>query len=301
MKTRSAALWNARVDVYKRQVRTTQSLIIASQTPISPRPCLLYTSVADTVMVAYVGEATVSGVSLVDSINMLIIQVFAALATGGAIVVAQYIGRGDRNRAKEAARQLFFVVTAIGVAVSLVCSIWRIELLRLVYKTVEPAVMEASQEYFLLIAASYPAFAIYNAGAALFRAQGNSRVSMMTALMMNILNIGGNAIFLFVFDMGAFAVGLGTMLGRVAGAAVMLWLIRKPGNLVSVEHFLPYRFEKKMVATILRIGVPDVYKRQRLRPHRLERTAGLPPICRKPAAETDFSSHESGGSNERSG
>lgn len=212
--------------------------------------------VADTVMVAYVGEATVSGVSLVDSINMLIIQVFAALATGGAIVVAQYIGRGDRNRAKEAARQLFFVVTAIGVAVSLVCSIWRIELLRLVYKTVEPAVMEASQEYFLLIAASYPAFAIYNAGAALFRAQGNSRVSMMTALMMNILNIGGNAIFLFVFDMGAFAVGLGTMLGRVAGAAVMLWLIRKPGNLVSVEHFLPYRFEKKMVATILRIGVP---------------------------------------------
>ena len=88
--------------------------------------------VADTVMVAYVGEATVSGVSLVDSINMLIIQVFAALATGGAIVVAQYIGRGDRNRAKEAARQLFFVVTAIGVAVSVVCSIWRIELLRLV-------------------------------------------------------------------------------------------------------------------------------------------------------------------------
>ncbi len=212
--------------------------------------------VADTVMVAYVGEATVSGVSLVDTINMLIIQVFAALATGGAIVVAQYIGRNDRERAQEAARQLFFVVTAIGIIVSLVCSIWRVELLRLVYRTVDPAVMEASQEYFLLIAASYPAFAIYNAGAALFRAQGNSRVSMMTALMMNVLNIGGNALFLFVFHMGAFAVGLGTMIGRVAGAVVMILLIRRPGNLIAVPHFLPFRFERKMVTTILRIGVP---------------------------------------------
>lgn len=212
--------------------------------------------VADTVMVAYLGEATVSGVSLVDSINVLIIQVFAALATGGAIVVAQYIGKNQPDRACDAARQLFFVVTAIGVGVSLVCSIWRVPLLRLVYRTVEPAVMEASQEYFLLIAASYPFFAIYNAGAALFRAQGNSRVSMLTALLMNILNIGGNAIFLFCFQMGAFAVGLGTMLGRFAGAAVMVWLIRKPGQMVSIEHFRPLRFEGKIVSTILRIGIP---------------------------------------------
>ena len=212
--------------------------------------------VADTVMVAYVGETVVSGVSIVDAINMLLVQVFAALATGGAIVVAQYLGRQDKSSACEAAKQLFLVMGAIGSVVAAVCVIWRVDILRLVYHTVEPAVMESAQEYFYLTGLSFPFFALYNSGAALFRSQGNSRVSMLTALMMNILNIGGNAIFLFGYNMGAKAVGLGTLIARAIGAAVMLYLIHDRRNRVYVDRLWPLRFKTKMVATILRVGVP---------------------------------------------
>lgn len=212
--------------------------------------------VADTVMVAYAGEAVMSGVSIVDAINMLLVQVFAALATGGAIVVAQYLGRQDRLSACDAAKQLFLVMGAIGAAVAAVCAIWRVDILKLVYHTLEPAVMQPAQEYFYLTALSFPFFAIYNSGAALFRSQGNSRVSMLTALLMNILNIGGNAFFLFVYDMGARAVGWSTLLSRIVGSVVMLYLIRDSRNRVHVDRLWPLRFKSGMVGTILRVGVP---------------------------------------------
>ncbi|WMJ83092.1 MATE family efflux transporter [Oscillospiraceae bacterium LTW-04] len=212
--------------------------------------------VADTVMVAYVGETVVSGVSIVDAINMLLVQVFAALATGGAIVVAQYLGRQNKSAACEAAKQLFLVMGAIGITVAAICVTWRYDILRLVYNTVEPAVLESAQEYFYLTALSFPFFAIYNSGAALFRSQGNSRISMLTALMMNVLNIGGNAIFLFGYHMGARAVGLATLISRIVGAIVMVYLIRDSRNRVYVERMFPLNFRPRMVGTILRIGVP---------------------------------------------
>lgn len=212
--------------------------------------------VADTVMVAVVGEHVVSGVSVVDAINVLLVQVFAALATGGAIVVAQYVGRGDHKPAREAAKQLVMVMTVLGLLFAAVCCIWCVPILRLVYKTLEPQVMQSAIEYFELTALSYPVFAIYNAGAALFRSQGNARVSMLTALMMNILNIGGNAIFLFQFHMGARAVGLGTLIARIVGAVVMLVLLRNQNNIVHIKSMLPLTIKPKMIATILRIGVP---------------------------------------------
>lgn len=212
--------------------------------------------VADTVMVAYVGETVVSGVAIVDAINMLLVQVFAALATGGSIVVAQYLGRQDKSSACEAAKQLFIVMAAIGLTVAFICVLWRVQILKLVYKTVELSVMKAAQEYFLLTAISYPFFAIYNSGAALFRSQGNSRISMLTALMMNVLNIGGNAIFLFGYNMGARAVGLGTLIARVVGAAVMLYLMKDSRNKVYIHKFMPISPKPNMIATILRIGVP---------------------------------------------
>lgn len=107
-----------------------------------------------------------------------------------------------------------------------------------------------------MTALSFPFFAIYNSGAALFRSQGNSRISMLTALMMNVLNIGGNAIFLFDYNMGSRAVGLGTLIARVVGAMVMLYLIRDSRNRVYVDRIFPLHFRPAMVGTILRIGVP---------------------------------------------
>lgn len=213
--------------------------------------------VADTMMVTLVSEEVVSGVAIVDVINTLLVQVFAALATGGAIITAQYIGKKESDSACETAKQLSFVVVVLGIAVAAVCSIWRVGILKLVYKTVEPDVMQAAQEYFLMTALSYPFFALFSAGAALFRSQGNSAISMLTALMMNILNIGGNALFIFVFNMGAAGAGLGTLIARIIGAVVMVILLKRPSGVVYIDRFLPIKLQPKMILTILRISIPS--------------------------------------------
>lgn len=133
---------------------------------------------ADTIMVSTAGEAAVSGVSLVDSLNVLLIQVFGALATGGAVVCSQYIGRQDRKMACNAARQLYYSVFFVASLVALVCLCFRDGLLRLVFGSIEPDVLVAAQIYIVYSAISYPFLGIYNAGAALFRSMGNSKVSL---------------------------------------------------------------------------------------------------------------------------
>ena len=212
--------------------------------------------IADIVMVASVGEAAVSGVSLVDTINMLLSQVFAALATGGAIVVAQYLGRQNKPSACEAAKQLYNVMAAIGISVSVICVVWHSEILTFFYKAIEPAVMQSAQHYFLATALSYPFFSVYNSGAALFRAQGNSRISMLTALVMNTLNIAGNALLGYHYNMGVLGIGISTLLSRIAGAVIMMWLIKNPHNTVYIDKFFPLNIKPKMISTILHIGVP---------------------------------------------
>ena len=129
---------------------------------------------ADTIMVSSVGEAAVSGVSLVDMLNVLIINIFAALATGGAVVVAQLLGSKERERACDAAKQLYFVVTLISIGIATIVMLLREPLLRLLFGSIEPDVMQSALTYLTISIFSYPVLAIYNAGAALFRAQGNS-------------------------------------------------------------------------------------------------------------------------------
>jgi putative MATE family efflux protein len=212
---------------------------------------------ADIAMVTPIGEAATSGVSLVDAINMLLAQVFVALATGGAIVAAQYLGRDDRPAACEAARQLV-AVTAVGsAAVAAICVVARTFLLGALYGGIEPAVMQSAQDYFLMTALSYPFIALYNAGAALFRAQGNSRVSLAAALLMNVVNIGANAVFIFGLGLGAMGAGLGTLISRAVGAGAVLWLLRNPHNRVFVSDYGDFAPNRGMVKTILRIAVPN--------------------------------------------
>ena len=163
---------------------------------------------ADTMMVSNVGSVAMSAVSLVDSINMLVIQVFAALATGAAIICAQYLGRGDRDGANKAARQIFLTVIVISTVLAAVCLIFCKPLLQLVFGSVEPEVMEDSIIYFLITASSYPFIALFNAGGAFYRAGGNSKFPMKISIISNVINIVGNAILIF-------GCGLG-----VAGAAI---------------------------------------------------------------------------------
>ena len=152
---------------------------------------------ADSIMVSNVGSAAISAVSLVDSINILVIQAFYALAAGGTIVCSQYIGQKDKKNAEESARQLSFVVACISSAVMAVCLLTRGPLLRLIFGSVEADVMEAAQIYFFYTALSFPFIALYDAGSSIYRAQGNTRLPMTIAVVSNGLNIAGNAVLIW--------------------------------------------------------------------------------------------------------
>ena len=151
----------------------------------------------------------VSSVSLVDSLNILIIQILSALATGGAVIASQYLGRRDEENASRSAAQLYSVLGISTVAVGVVCLLLSRLILRMVFGSIDEDVMRFAQQYFLISAVSYPFIGLYNGGAALFRAQGNSRISMLASLVMNVINIAGNALLIYGFGMGRYRRGAG--------------------------------------------------------------------------------------------
>ena len=217
---------------------------------------LMTVGMADTVMVTTAGEAAVSGVSLVDNINTLIIQIFSALSTGGAVVVSQYLGRRDLDNAKTASKQLLYTMCAVSLLLMAVSLIFRQHILALIFGRVEADVMDNALIYFLLTAAAYPFMGIYNAGAALFRAMGNSKVSMFCSLIINIINIAVNAIFIFGFHFGAAGAGIGTLVSRIAAAVIIMTLLNHPDHTVRVEGLFQFQFNGAMVKRILFIGIP---------------------------------------------
>ena len=218
---------------------------------------LMTVGMADTVMVTTAGEAAVSGVSLVDNINTLIIQIFSALSTGGAVVVSQYLGRREPHNARTAANQLLYAMTAVSLFLMAVALVFRQHILALIFGKVEPDVMASALVYFLLTAAAYPFMGVYNAGAALFRAMGNSKVSMLCSLIINIINIAVNAILIYGFQMGAAGAGIGTLVSRIAAAIIIMAMLGHPRNTVRVEGILRFQFRWDMVKRILFIGIPN--------------------------------------------
>lgn len=214
---------------------------------------------ADTIMVSSVGEAAVSGVSLVDMINILIFNIFAALATGGAVVASQFIGARERERACLSANQLLLVTFAISTAFMTLSLLVREQLLRLLFGVIEYDVMGNALKYFLITALSFPFMAIYNSCAALFRAMGNSRVSMTTSFVMNMINVIGNAVCIYALHMGAEGVALPTLISRVAGAAIMLVLVMDQRREVYVG-FKGFKIDFGMIRRILCIAVPSGFE-----------------------------------------
>lgn len=212
---------------------------------------------ADVVMVAAVGETAVSGVSLVDSISILIIQMLAALATGGSVVCAQYIGKKQPENACEAAGQLILITTMVSAVIAVVALLGNRHLLSMIFGKVEDSVMENAQIYFWLSALSYPFLAVYNSCAALYRAMGNSKVSMYASLVMNAINIAGNAICVFGLHMGVEGVGIPTLVSRAFAAILMLFLIQRPQNVIRIRNLQELRFNGRMIKDILKVGVPN--------------------------------------------
>ena len=236
----------------------TRQQLVALLLPLVAEQALSVTiGLADTLMVSSVGEAAVSGVSLVDTFNTLMIQIMSALATGGAVVTSQYIGHEEPKNAKATAGQIMLVMLAFSCTVALVVLFGRHLILRAIFGAIDDDVMAYAETYFLMSALSYPFIGMYNAGAALFRAQGNSKISMLSSLVMNVLNIGGNAIFIYGCGMAVFGAALATLISRIIACTAVLFLLQRPNSMLRVDSVQNLRPDRKLIRRILVIGIPN--------------------------------------------
>lgn len=212
---------------------------------------------ADTVMVAGCGEAAVSGISVVDAINFLFITIFSALATGGAVICSQYLGKREPENASRAAKQLLYVCLFFGLGVTLLIICLNTPILKLVYGHLDDDVMHNAVLYFVITGFSLPFLALYNAGAAIFRTMGNSKISLYASLLMNLINVGGNAILILGFDLSVIGAATATLASRVIGAILLLVLIANPSLVIHITEFTKPGLDRKTVGSILKVAIPS--------------------------------------------
>lgn len=213
--------------------------------------------IADTLMVSYAGEAAVSGGSLVNMLNTFFIFLFTALASGGAVVVSQYIGSKDGANSNLAAGQLYTLAFLFSLVCMAATLVWNRPLLGLLFGQVEPDVMEASAIYLRISAYSYPFLALYNAGAALYRCMSKTKVTMQISLVMNAINVAGNAIGIFVLHAGVAGVAWPSTLSRAFAAVAMTALCFSQKNQVRLLWKDLLTWNSSMVRRLLRIAVPN--------------------------------------------
>jgi putative MATE family efflux protein len=214
--------------------------------------------IVDTVMVSALGEEAVGGVSIVDSINVILIAVFTSLTTGGAVVCSQYLGRRDSGNASSAAKQLIYVCALISAFIMAFAFFGRSLILNAVYGHIEKGVMGNALVYLMFSAFSYPFIALFGAGSSLFRSMGNSRIGMWVSLMVNILNIGGNAFFMFVCGLGVAGAAISTLLSRFAAAAVILGLLwAKKEAPLAIRGISRFRLVPRIIRSICAVAVPN--------------------------------------------
>jgi len=212
---------------------------------------------ADTLMVANVGEAAVSAVSLVDTINILLINVFSALGTGGAVVAAQFIGQGAAKKAKYSAKQLILITALLSIVIMIVVILLNTTLLHFIFGHVDVDVMKNAEIYFLFSAVSYPFIALYNSGAALFRAVGNSKISMINSAIMNAINIVLNAIFIYGCQWGVFGAVFATLIARAVACCVILYMLSHKDSELRIDDLYHWSFDFNYIKKILTIGIPS--------------------------------------------
>lgn len=208
------------------------------------------------IMAAFVGESAVSGVSLVEFVMALLISVFAALATGGAVIIGQYMGKKQMKKANEAANQLVWFAGIMAIVIMVVVYALQGLILNVLFGKISPEVYRDAHNYFIIITASVPFLALYNAGAAIFRTMGNSKLPMKIMLIMNILNVLCSTILILVFHMGTAGIAMPALIARIGAAVIILILAMKLKGYVHLKKTLKYRFDGKMVKQILGIGVP---------------------------------------------
>lgn len=218
---------------------------------------MAFVGMADVFVIGFVGEAAVSGVSLVNSFNTIFINLFTALAAGGVVVISQYIGRKDRKRASESATQLLVASVLFSVIISIVILFTNASLMRLMFGRVEDNVMNACVTYLRISSYSYPALAIYNAGAALYRSFGKTSTTMYISIIANVINVVGNCIGVFVLHAGIPGVAIPSLISRTFSAVVITVLCFSKKNPVFYVGEWILRIDGGMQKKILRIAVPN--------------------------------------------
>lgn len=219
----------------------------------------LLVGIADTLMISYAGEAAVSGVSLVNQVNNIFIMVFTALAAGGAVVVSQYIGKGDKKNGDRCAGQLVMITTIVSIVLAVVTLLFGSTIFRFLFGAVEEGVYSAGMVYLRITAASFPFLAVYNGCAGLFRSMGKTKTLMNVSIIMNVINVVGNSIGIFVLHAGVRGVAYPSLISRIVAAIIMLYLAldRKNKNAVRITADSLFSWDGGMIKRIFSIAVPN--------------------------------------------
>ena len=211
----------------------------------------------DTIMVSTAGEAAISGVSIVNDVNNLIIALLSALAGGGSVIVSQYLGFHDEQNTKRSASQLVMISLVVSTVLGVLCVIFHEGILNLLYSSIEADVFASAKVYFWITALSFPFLGIYNGGTALYRSMNRTKVTMWVSILMNLINLGGNYICVYRMGMGAAGVAIPTLISRVVAAVVMIRLCAVKDNPVCITVKEVFSFQKKIVSKILTIAIPN--------------------------------------------
>ncbi|MBR3569723.1 MAG: MATE family efflux transporter [Oscillibacter sp.] len=212
---------------------------------------------ADSLMVSHAGDAAISAVSLVDSISNLMIYMFSAMAAGGAAVAGQYIGRREADNANNAAQHLILLLGGVSLFITILLYIFRAAVLTTLFGRVDPDVMAATNQYYLIVMASIPGIALYNGGAAILRTMERSDVSLSVSLLMNAVNVAGNAALIFGLGMGVAGAAIPTLVSRTLAAAAILSALRNPKLPLRLSGIRSFSFRPRLMRNILYIGIPS--------------------------------------------
>lgn len=211
----------------------------------------------DTIMVSSNGEAVVSGVSLVDSLANLFVFVFSAFATGGAVVCSQYLGRKDKENAASSAKQLIYLSTTFAIVIMVFLLIFRESVVKFVFGSIEEDVHNAAIMYLLPIAVSFPFLAVTNSCNAICRSMGKSSITMMVALVMNLINVSGNAIMIYGMGLSSLGAGIASLLSRIVASIIMIKVITGKKQIIRITGLIKVRFRADMLKRIMRIALPS--------------------------------------------
>ncbi len=212
---------------------------------------------ADTMMVSKAGEAAVSAVSLIDNLSVLLTTAFSAFATGGAVIVAQYMGAGKNADAKAAAKNLIYISLGVSLIIALILVPFRRSVIDALYGMIETDVRAYAMDYLFYIALSYPFLALYSAFAALSRSERRSSRTMIVSALMNVINIGGNALLIYSYGMAAKGAAIASLVSRIVGALVMFILMMREKEILNVRGITKGPISKALIAMILKIAIPS--------------------------------------------